>query len=170
MTSSLEVSDGPAIFSSTTLFNPFRVLYSPCKSTPTHLSGGQKQRIAVAGVLAIKPDVLILDESTSMLDPKGREEVMSVVRKLNDEGMAVIHITHYMDEVLGADRVIVLDGGKIVTEGTPEETFKQGELLRSVGLDVPYPQKLLDELDGVIDAKTAFTKEELLEEIKRAIK
>ncbi len=96
-------------------------------STPTRLSGGQKQRIAVAGVLAIKPEVLILDESTAMLDPKGRREVIEVVKKLNEEqGMTIILITHFMEEALLADRTIVMNRGEIALTGTPEEIFKIG--------------------------------------------
>ncbi len=107
-------------------------------ATPTRLSGGQKQRIAVAGVLAIKPDVLILDEATAMLDPKGRREVIEVVSRLNkDEGMTVILITHFMEEALLADRAIVMNKGEIVLEGTPEAIFENGELLETYNLSLP---------------------------------
>lgn len=107
-------------------------------ATPTRLSGGQKQRIAVAGVLAIKPDVLILDESTAMLDPKGRREVIDVVRKLNkDEGMTIILITHFMEEALLADRTIVMNRGEIAIEGTPEKIFESGETLETFNLALP---------------------------------
>ena len=107
-------------------------------STPTRLSGGQKQRIAVAGVLAIKPDVLILDESTAMLDPKGRREVIEVVRRLNkEEGMTIILITHFMEEALLADRTIVMNKGEIVLSGTPEEIFESGEALETFNLSLP---------------------------------
>jgi len=107
-------------------------------SSPARLSGGQKQRIAVAGVLALKPDVLILDESTAMLDPKGRREVMDVVRKLNaEEGMTVILITHFMEEALLADRTIVMNRGEIALSGAPEEIFENGEMLETLNLALP---------------------------------
>ena len=107
--------------------------------TPFKLSGGQKQRLAIAGVLAIKPRVMVLDEATAMLDPKGRDEVMAVTRRLNrEEGMTVVHITHYMDEALGADRLIVMNDGLVVADGKPSEVFKQYGLLRQIKLGVPY--------------------------------
>ena len=107
--------------------------------TPFKLSGGQKQRLAIAGVLAIKPRVMVLDEATAMLDTKGRDEVMEVTRKLNrEEGMTVVHITHYMDEALGADRLIVMNDGLVVADGKPSEVFKQYGLLRQIKLGVPY--------------------------------
>ena len=107
--------------------------------TPFKLSGGQKQRLAIAGVLAIKPRVMVLDEATAMLDPKGRDEVMAVTRKLNrEEGTTVVHITHYMDEALGADRLIVMNDGLVVADGKPSEVFKQYGLLRQIKLGVPY--------------------------------
>lgn len=107
-------------------------------STPTRLSGGQKQRIAVAGVLAIKPDVLILDESTAMLDPKGRKEVIDVVKRLNEEeGMTIILITHFMEEALLADRTLVMNRGEIVLEGAPDKIFENGELLETYNLALP---------------------------------
>ena len=106
-------------------------------STPSRLSGGQKQRIAIAGVLALKPDILILDESTAMLDPKGRGEVMKVVKDLNKNGMTVISITHYMDEAVDCDRAVVLSEGKIVMQGAPREVFSRAEELARYGLNVP---------------------------------
>ena len=115
-------------------------------STPTRLSGGQKQRIAIAGVLALKPEILILDESTAMLDPKGREEVMSVVRELNKNGMTVIDVTHYMEEAYEADRIVILDGGKIAFSGTPREVFSRAEELEKFGLDVPKAAYIAKEL------------------------
>ncbi len=133
--------------------------------TPTHLSGGQKQRIAIAGVLAVKPKVLVLDESTAMLDPKGRKEVMEVVKKLNKDGMTIIHITHYMDEVTEADRVLVMSGGEIKLSGNPQEIFSQKQLLIDLELDVPEAKKIADELikAGFDVPKNTFTKEALLE-------
>ena len=115
-------------------------------STPTRLSGGQKQRIAIAGVLALKPEILILDESTAMLDPKGRGEVMSVVRELNKKGMTVIDVTHYMEEALEADRIMILDGGRIALSGTPREVFSRADELEKFGLAVPKAAYIAKEL------------------------
>lgn len=112
------------------------------KRTPTRLSGGQKQRIAIAGALAIKPQVLVLDESTAMLDPMGRKEVLNVAHTLNKEGMTVILITHFMEEVLDADMVVVMNGGEIVTKGTPMEIFDNAEVIKSVGLKLPRTVEL----------------------------
>ena len=110
------------------------------KSSPARLSGGQKQRIAIAGVLALLPKVLILDESTAMLDPAGRKEILSVVKKLNrEQGVTVIAVTHYMDEVVEADRVIVLSKGEIALSGTPSEIFAEKERIKGLGLELPIP-------------------------------
>lgn len=110
------------------------------------LSGGQKQRIAIAGALAIKPEILILDESTAMLDPLGRKEVYKVVKELNSQGMTVIWITHYMDEAVEADKIAVVSDGQVVMEGVPSEIFSQGELLKSYGLDVPRATYIAEKL------------------------
>ncbi|MDE7453983.1 MAG: energy-coupling factor transporter ATPase, partial [Clostridia bacterium] len=119
------------------------------KSTPTRLSGGQKQRIAIAGVLAIKPQILVLDESTAMLDPKGRREVIEVVRRLNkEEGMTVILITHFMEEALLADRTVVMNRGEIVLTGTPEEIFESGEKLQTYNLCLPKITEIINQLNG----------------------
>ena len=113
------------------------------ESSAHRLSGGQKQRIAIAGVLALMPKVMVLDESTAMLDPKGRAEVLGVIRKLNRElGITVVHITHFMEEAAEADRILVMNEGKLVAEGTPREIFARYELLRGIGLDVPMAKKL----------------------------
>ena len=118
------------------------------RSSPSRLSGGQKQRIAIAGVLALKPQILVLDESTAMLDPQGREEVLAVVKKLNQEnGVTVISITHYMEEVIQADRVIVLSDGKIALSGTPEEIFNQKDKLNELGLELPAPARIKEKLE-----------------------
>lgn len=110
---------------------------------PHMLSGGQKQRIAIAGVLAMKPDVLVMDEPTAMLDPVGRHEIMETVKKLNrEEGMTVVLITHFMEEAAQADRVIVIDHGKTIIEGTPKEVFCRVEELKEIGLDVPQATEL----------------------------
>lgn len=114
---------------------------------PHMLSGGQKQKVAIAGVLAMKPRCIILDESTSMLDPVGRREVLSTIQKLNkDEKISIIHITHHMNEACLADRVIIVDAGKIVAEGTPVEVFSDVDGVQSLGLDVPQVTQLMYEL------------------------
>ncbi len=119
-------------------------MYEFKNSTPHHLSGGQKQRIAIAGMIALRPDCLILDEPTAMLDPKGRAEIVDTVMKLNKEkGITVVLITHYMEEAENADRVIVMNDGVIIADGTPKEIFKNVEMLKDVGLDVPQTTELL---------------------------
>lgn len=111
------------------------------------LSGGQKQRVAIAGVLAMKPDVLVLDEPTAMLDPLGRAEVMQTVHRLcREQGMTVVLITHYMEEAATADRVVVMEGGKVMLDGTPREVFAHVSQLREAALDVPQPTELCYEL------------------------
>ncbi len=116
-------------------------------STPTRLSGGQKQRIAIAGVLALKPEILVLDESTAMLDPQGRKEVLEVVEKLNKEqGVTVITITHYMEETVNADRIVVMDKGEILMTGTPAEIFRAKSKLLEIGLELPPALRIADEL------------------------
>lgn len=118
------------------------------KASPTRLSGGQKQRIAIAGVLALKPKVLVLDESTAMLDPQGRSEVLEVAKKLNKEQKTtIINITHYMDEVVSADRVLVLNQGQIVLSGTPKDIFTKKDEIRSLGLELPIATIIADELN-----------------------
>lgn len=113
------------------------------KHAPHLLSGGQKQRIAIAGVLAMKPDCIILDEPTAMLDPSGRKEVISTIKKLNkEENKTIIHITHYMDEATEADRIIVMSEGRISLVGTPKEVFSQVDKVLSLGLDVPQVTEL----------------------------
>ncbi|MEG1433649.1 energy-coupling factor transporter ATPase [Eubacterium sp.] len=113
------------------------------RQKPHQLSGGQKQRIAIAGILAMEPECIIFDEPTAMLDPSGRREVMETIKTLNrDKGMTVLHITHYMTELIDADRIIVLDGGQVVMEGTPREIFRQVTALKAIGLDVPQMTEL----------------------------
>jgi len=122
-------------------------MYEFRKKGPHLLSGGQKQRVAIAGVIAMKPDCIIFDESTAMLDPSGRIEVMSTIRKLNkQEGITIIHITHFMEEAVDADRVIVMEEGRIVMQGRPREIFVQVEKLKGLGLDVPFMTELAYEL------------------------
>lgn len=121
---------------------------SDCASKQPHtLSGGQKQRVAIAGVLAMRPQVIVLDESTAMLDPVGRKEVIDVISRLNkEENITIILITHHMDEVTFADRVVLIDEGNVVAIGTPRELFSQGDLMRKSGLEVPQVTNLFDEL------------------------
>ena len=115
--------------------------------SPNKLSGGQKQRVAIAGIMAMKPKCIVLDEPTAMLDPNGRKEVIKTLHELNEkENVTVLLITHYMDEVIGADRVIVMDDGKVVMQGTPKEVFSQVEKLKSYRLDVPQVTELAWEL------------------------
>ena len=110
---------------------------------PHLLSGGQKQRVAIAGIIAMRPKCIIFDEATAMLDPSGRKEVMNVIKKLNkEENITTLHITHYMEEAVQADRVVVVDKGKKLLEGTPKEVFKNVDLLKEIGLDVPYMTEL----------------------------
>jgi len=123
-------------------------MFDYIKHAPHMLSGGQKQRIAIAGVLAMSPEVLVLDEPTAMLDPSGRREIMRTIKQLNsDQKMTVILVTHYMDEAAKADRVIVMNKGEIALEGKPREIFSQVEKLKSLGLDVPQSTELLHELN-----------------------
>lgn len=118
-------------------------MYDFRRKKPHQLSGGQKQRIAIAGILAMQPQCIIFDEPTAMLDPYGRADVMATIKKLNQEkGMTVLHITHYMNELVDADRIIVLDAGKIVMQGTPREIFRQVDTLNNIGLDVPQMTEL----------------------------
>ena len=110
---------------------------------PHKLSGGQKQRVSIAGVLAMRPDILIFDEPCAMLDPMGRAEVMSTVHRLNKElGITVVLVTHFMEEAVGADRIVVMDSGRIVMDGTPAEVFSQTDKVRECGLDIPQPTEL----------------------------
>ncbi len=118
------------------------------KHAPHLLSGGQKQRVAIAGILAMKPKCIVLDEATAMLDPIGRKEVMSILERLNtQENITVVHITHHMDEAVVADRVLVIDEGKCVIIGTPKEVFSDVEKIKSLGLDVPQVTELMYELN-----------------------
>ncbi len=136
------------------------------------LSGGQKQRVAIAGAIAIGPEILILDESTSMLDPKGRKEVMAVARMLNKEkAMTVIDITHYMDEAAEADYVYVLDGGKIRIQGKPEEVFARKTELRECGLELPRPALIAEKLRmaGVPLSSGILNAEALSEELCKSL-
>lgn len=140
------------------------------KHSPNKLSGGQKQRVAIAGVMAMRPKCIVMDEPTAMLDPNGRKEVLKAVRRLNErEGVTVILITHYMEEVVFADRVFVMDQGKIVMQGTPREIFSQVEKLQSYRLDVPQVTLLAHELrkEGVEIPEGILTIKELVDAICR---
>ena len=124
-------------------------MYDYREHAPYKLSGGQKQRVAIAGILAMLPECIVLDEPTAMLDPNGRDEVLSTLIKLNKEkNITVVLITHYMDEAVLADRVVVMDSGKILTQGTPDQVFSQVELLKKHRLDVPQSTELANKLCG----------------------
>ncbi|MBQ4529304.1 MAG: energy-coupling factor transporter ATPase [Lachnospiraceae bacterium] len=140
------------------------------KKSPNRLSGGQKQRVAIAGVVAMHPKCIILDEATAMLDPSGRKEVLRAVRALNMvEEVTIIHITHYMEEVIYADKVFVMDQGKVVMEGTPKEIFSQVEKLQKLRLDVPQVTLLAHELKkaGVPIEDGILTIDELMEQLDK---
>ena len=119
-------------------------IYEQRLKAPHKLSGGQKQRVAVAGIIAMKPECIVLDEPTAMLDPSGRAEVLETIKKLNKEdGITVVLITHYMDEAVQADRVVVMDGGQIVMDDTPQNVFAKVDEVKSYGLDVPQATELV---------------------------
>ena len=147
-------------------------MYQYREHAPHQLSGGQKQRVAIAGILAMRPDFIILDEPTAMLDPQGRSEVMRTIKELGrDYGTTVVLITHYMDEAVQADRVVVIDDGTILRDGTPKEVFTQVELLKKVGLDVPQVTELVyelrkEEIDLPLDI---LTEEECYQALKKLI-
>lgn len=134
------------------------------KQAPSMLSGGQKQRVAIAGVLAMKPDCIVLDEPTAMLDPKGRKEVMDTIHELNKkEGITIVLITHFMEEAVTADHILVIDKGVLKMEGTPREIFSQADKVTEIGLDVPVPADLARRLrkKGMAVSQKCMTDEEL---------
>ena len=134
------------------------------KQAPSMLSGGQKQRVAIAGVLAMKPDCIVLDEPTAMLDPTGRKEVMDTIHELNKtEGITIVLITHFMEEAVTADHILVIDKGVLKMEGTPREIFSQAEKVTEIGLDVPVPADLARRLrkKGMAVSEKCMTDEEL---------
>ncbi len=136
------------------------------------LSGGQKQRIAIAGVIAMRPECIVLDEPTAMLDPKGRKSVLKTIKRLNsDFGITVVLITHYMDEAAQAERVIVMDSGRIIMDDVPKKIFSQVERLTEVGLDVPQVTQLAYELkkEGIDMSLEVLTEEDMLKEIQRLL-
>ena len=143
------------------------------KHAPHQLSGGQKQRVAIAGILAMKPKCIVLDEATAMLDPIGRKEVMRILRKLNtEEGITIVHITHHMDEAGKADRILVVDNGSEIMLGTPGEVFKDVRKIKSLGLDVPQVTELMYELNksGFDFPTDILTVEEAIKFLEDSIK
>ncbi len=148
-------------------------MYEFRKASPNKLSGGQKQRVAIAGIVAMKPKCIILDEPTAMLDPSGRQEVLKVLHELNEkENVTVILITHYMEEVIDAGRVFVMDNGKIVMEGNPRQIFSQVDKLKEYHLDVPQVTELAYELkkEGIPLKDGILTNSEFVDELKRVMK
>lgn len=148
-------------------------MYEYRKHEPHRLSGGQKQRVAIAGVIAMKTGCIVLDEPTAMLDPKGRREVMDALLKLkNDLGISIILVTHFMDEAVKADRVVVMNDGEVCLDGAPAEVFTNTELLKSIGLAVPKPLELVIELRkaGVNIGGTPLTAEDFVKEYKEFTK
>lgn len=137
------------------------------KNAPHLLSGGQKQRVAIAGVVAMKPECIIFDEPTAMLDPKGRDEIMEIIKELHEEGITVVLITHFMDEAVKADRVVIMNEGKVILDGIPAEVFRQGDLIKSVNLDVPLAVELGDRLrkKGIEVPENIIYVEEMVEYI-----
>lgn len=137
------------------------------KKAPHLLSGGQKQRIAIAGVVAMKPECIIFDEPTAMLDPKGRDEIMAIIRELHEEGITAVLITHFMDEAVQADRVIIMDRGSILLDGTPAQVFAQEETIREASLDLPLAVELAQRLRkrGIKIPEEIITTEGLVEYI-----
>jgi len=139
---------------------------------PHQLSGGQKQRVAIAGIIAMRPDCIVLDEPTAMLDPRGRGEVLDTIRQMNrDFGMTIVLITHYMDEAARADRVVVIENGKILLDGAPGDVFSHVDLLKEVGLDVPQSTQLCHELmrAGYDLPRDVISTGQCIEEISRLV-
>ncbi|MBK6087170.1 energy-coupling factor transporter ATPase [Ruminococcus difficilis] len=148
-------------------------MYDCRLNAPHKLSGGQKQRVAIAGIIAMKPDCIVLDEPTAMLDPKGRQEVLDTIIKLNREnGITIVMITHYMEEAVLADRVYVVDNGRMLTSGTPREVFSQVELLKKHRLDVPQATELCHKLRacGVEINELPLTEEECTSMLKEVLR
>lgn len=133
------------------------------KKEPHYLSGGQKQRLAIAGILAMRPSCIVLDESTAMLDPKGRKSIIDIIRKLNrEEGITVVLITHHMDETVFCDRIFLLDSGRIISSGTPAEIFSDEQTVLKAGLELPPVCELFQRLRiiGLVSSETVLTKEQ----------
>ena len=147
-------------------------MYEYKNHAPHRLSGGQKQRVAIAGIIAMEPDCILLDEPTAMLDPKGRNEVMKTIKMLNREkGITIVLITHYMEEATQADRVVVIDGGEIVMDNTPKKVFSQVKTLQNLGLDVPQVTQLAYELKNAgYDISTEIiTEDECVEAVAKLL-
>lgn len=141
-------------------------MYDYRNHAPHQLSGGQKQRVAIAGIIAMQPDCIVLDEATAMLDPRGRREVLKTIESLNrDLGTTIVHITHFMEEAVLADRVVVIDNGRILLDGTPAEVFRHVEQLKEVGLDVPQVTELMHELraEGIPVSPDVLTAQECVD-------
>jgi len=134
---------------------------------PHLLSGGQKQRVAIAGIVAMRPKVVVLDEATAMLDPQGRREVMAAIESLRSEGMTVILITHHMSEAVKADRIVLLESGRVIAEGTPHQVFQAREQMQALGLDIPQVTQLASLLkaDGWIESDDVLTVEEMVKRL-----
>ncbi len=147
-------------------------MYEYREHAPHKLSGGQKQRIAIAGVLAMKPECIVLDEPTAMLDPIGRREIMATITELNKMGVTIVLITHYMDEAAKAKRVIVVDSGEIIMDDAPKKVFSQVEKLKSIGLDVPQVTELTHELikEGIPLADDIIDEDECYEALYKLLK
>lgn len=144
-------------------------MYELREKAPHKLSGGQKQRVAVAGIIAMRPQCIVLDEPTAMLDPSGRTEVMDTVKRLNrEEGITIVLITHYMDEAVQADRVIVMDSGEIKMDDTPKNVFARVEEIKALGLDVPQATELIYE-SGLTPPETILNTQECVDYIKSAL-
>ena len=147
-------------------------MYDFKDSAPHRLSGGQKQRIAIAGVVAMEPEIIIMDESTSMLDPKGRREVLETVHRLNKEkGITIVFITHFMEETINVDRIIVMGDGVIKMEGAPAEIFKREDEIKALTLEVPPVTKIAQQLNdnGISVSRSVLTFEEILEELCQSV-
>lgn len=144
-------------------------MYEYRTKAPSKLSGGQKQRVAVAGIIAMKPDCIVLDEPTAMLDPSGRREVLETIKKLNrEEGITIVLITHYMDEAVQADRVIVIDNGRIKMDDTPQNVFSRVDEVKALGLDVPQSTELIFRL-GLQSGETILNAEKCVEFLKNKL-
>jgi energy-coupling factor transport system ATP-binding protein len=147
-------------------------MYEYRKNAPHKLSGGQKQRVAIAGIIAMKPSCIVLDEPTSMLDPAGRKDVIETIKQLNKElGITVILITHYMDEAIKSDRVIVMSEGKILIDGAPREVFSNVRLLKENNLDIPQPTKLVNnlKLNGINMPCGILNNDECIESLEKIL-
>jgi len=147
-------------------------MYEFRNKAPHLLSGGQKQRVAIAGIVAMKPECIVLDEPTAMLDPRGRREVMDIAHKLNAEGITVVLITHFMEEAMSADKIIIMHNGHIALQGTPAEVFNETETLKELSLDVPMSVQLANELrqKGIDIPKEVVSEEQLEKFITDTIK